>query len=288
MDISLVRPGEFTDALYREIADFVAARNSQPTQHIGYVGEEADALAVELRDDIEGELGFALARNGTGLVGALGVEWDADISRAFLFGPWGDGAALHDRLYAAVRPLIPAGITEKEIFCEAANTAVIDFAGRHGFTAGASPQVILRCERADLAALPPVRLPPLTPAHHAAFAELHDRAFPNTYAPAAALLRRGEPIRVAVDGDALLGYVVLRLRPEQNDAQVEYIAVDDAARGRGVGAHLLTGALHEAFADPRFTYMDLVTGNPVARRLYEKVGFRLRHDMRSFRTTAGA
>ncbi len=59
--------------------------------------------------------------------------------------------------------------------------------------------------------------------------------------------------------------------------------MDEAARGRGVGAQMLTGALHEAFADPRFTYMDLVTSNPAARRLYEKVGFRLLHEMRSFR-----
>jgi len=60
--------------------------------------------------------------------------------------------------------------------------------------------------------------------------------------------------------------------------------VDESARGRGTGTRLLTGALQIAFADDRYTHMNLVTNNPVARRLYEKVGFVLLHDMRSFAT----
>jgi ribosomal protein S18 acetylase RimI-like enzyme len=283
MEISVVHRDEFADALYAELAQFIAARNSQPAQHIGYLGEERDALVAELRDDIDGDFGFALAREGTALAGALGAEWDPGVGRAWLLGPWGDGADVLDRLYTAVRPLIPPGITEHELFCAATNTAVVDFAGRHGFDR-TSRNVVLRFTREQLADLPPVALEPLAPAHREAFATLHDRAFPNTHSPSAALLRRAEPIRVALDGDTLLGYVVLRLRPDQNDAQVEYIAVEEAARGRGIGAQLLTGALHEAFADPAFTYLDLVTSNPVARALYEKVGFQLRHDMRSFRT----
>lgn len=49
MDISVVQHDEMTDALCHEIAGFVAPRNGQPTQHIGYLGVGAAALAVGSR-----------------------------------------------------------------------------------------------------------------------------------------------------------------------------------------------------------------------------------------------
>src|SRR5690606_9639519 len=127
----------------------------------------------------------------------------------------------------------------------------------------------------------PVTLPPLTERWHAQLAELHDRAFPGTYAPSSVLLARDQPMYqtfVATDGDTLLGYIVLKLRPEYGEALIEYVAVTEAARGRGVGTRLVTGALFVAFADARLTAMDLVTNNPAARRIYEKVGFTLLRD----------
>jgi ribosomal protein S18 acetylase RimI-like enzyme len=285
VEISVVRRAELTDAHYREFATFVADRNDRPAQHIGYLGREPDDVTAELHE-LAGEFVAVFARDGTGLVGVLGMEWDTDIERAYLLGPWGDSADLLDRLYATARAMVPDHIADHEIFCNLANTAVLEFARRHGF-GPPREQYILRFDRASLAALPQVTLPLLTPAHHDRFAALHDRAFPNTHAPAATLLAKGEPVRVVVEDDRLLGYVILALRPEYDDAQVEYIAVEESARGKGIGARMLTAALHVAFADDRFTHMGLVTNNPVARRLYEKVGFVLEHEMRSFSTVRG-
>lgn len=281
VDISVVRRADLTDALLRECASFIATRNSSPIGHIGYLGDDPDDVTAELAE-LAGDFTATLARVGTDLVGLLGAESDPEVGRAYLFGPWAGSAELMDRLYATLKPMIPDDITDHELFCNVENAAVIAFAGRHGF-APPREHYILRLDRADLTGSP-VNLPLLAPAQHDQFAALHDRAFPNTHAPAATLLAKGEPIRVVVEDDTLLGYVILTLRPEFDDAQVEYIAVDEAARGRGIGARLLTAGLHVAFADERFTHMSLVTSNPVARRLYEKVGFTVRHEMRSFNT----
>jgi hypothetical protein len=47
---------------------------------------------------------------------------------------------------------------------------------------------------------------------------------------------------------------------------------------------MLTAAPHVASADDRFAHMSLVTIDPVARSPYERVGFTLRHEMRSLST----
>jgi ribosomal protein S18 acetylase RimI-like enzyme len=287
MDIVTLRRADVTEAHLAELGEFIAARNADRTRNIGYLGEKAADVTAELTE-LEGDFTFAVGRNAEGgLVGTLGMEWDPEVGRAWVLGPWADTPGQMDRLYAAVDATVPATIPEREIFCDASNTAVAAFAERHGFGEPA-PHTILRFERADLAGLAPVTLPTLTPPFEDQFAALHDRAFPGTHSPASALLASGQPIWVEVAGTELLGYVTLKLRPEHDDAQIDYVAVDEKARGKGVGGRLVVAALHLAFADERITRMDLVTNNPVARRLYERVGFTLLQDMRSYRRDVSA
>jgi ribosomal protein S18 acetylase RimI-like enzyme len=281
----VLRRSQLAPGRLEEVARFIAERNCQPAQHIGYLGEDPAAVAAELRELDDDPL-FAVAHDGAGedavLCGLLCADWDLEIGRVWLHGPWAPNRQLMDLLYRALSAHLPAGADGHELFCDVANTAVVDFADRHGF-APHGWQAILRFTREQLDSLPPVRLPALAPQLHDQFADLHDRAFPGTYAPARALLADPPPILVETDGATLLGYAVLKLRPEYVDAQIEYLAVTESARGRGVGARLVAAALHEAFTDERYPVMDLVVDNPAARRLYERAGFRLLREMRSFR-----
>jgi ribosomal protein S18 acetylase RimI-like enzyme len=286
MDIAVLRRADFTDAHYAEISQFIATRNSDRAQHVGYLGENPADVADELHE-IAGDFAFGMVRDGGELAGALGAEWDTDIGRAWLLGPWAGTPQLMDELYAVVDAAIPAIVGEREIFCDVSNAALAAFAARHGF-GPPGEHAIFVFPRARLAGLPPVTLPTLTPEHADQFAALHDRAFPGTHSPAAALLAKEQPVWVVVDGGTLLGYVTLKMRSDFDDAQIDYVAVDESARGRGVGARLVTAALHLAFADERVTHMKLVTGNPVARRLYERVGFDLDQEMRSFRASGSS
>jgi ribosomal protein S18 acetylase RimI-like enzyme len=277
MDIAVL---ELTGGLRTELGAFIAVRNGDPRQHIGYLGEAPDDVAAELAD-LEDAV-FAVARDPSGaLTGVLGLDRDADAGRAWVLGPWADSPGLMDELYAAASAATP-GIDDHEIFCDAANLAVAAFAERHGYGTPAG-HVILTFPRARLADLPALTLPTLTPPYAAAVAALHDRAFPGTHLSSAALVAGPEVVRVAVDGDRLLGYATVKVRPEYDDAQIEYVAVDESARGTGVGTRLVTAALHVALADERVTSMELVTNNPAARRLYERVGFTVLREMRSYR-----
>ena len=286
VQLSVVHRADVTPAQVAEFGTYAAACNGDPHQHIGYLGTQPDDVTAELRE-LEGDHVYAAARAGTRLRGLLCAEWDLDLGRTWLYGPWAETDELMDQLYGAVRQHVPAGAPVHELFCEVANTAVCAFAERHGFRQHGD-HVIMRFARERLRDLAPVTLPRLTQRWHEPVAALHDSAFPNTYAPSAVLLTRDQPmyqIFVAAEGDTLLGYIVLKLRPEYGEALIEYVAVTEAARGRGVGTGLVNAALYEAFADQRLDAMDLVTNNPAARRIYEKVGFTLLHEMRSFRTS---
>jgi ribosomal protein S18 acetylase RimI-like enzyme len=287
MDIVTLRRAEITDPHRAELGEFIAGRNADRAQNIGYLGEQPADVTADL-GELEGDHTFAVARDADGgIVGTLGMEWDPEIGRAWVLGPWAGTPELMDELYATVDATVPSGVGEREIFCDATNTAVRAFAGRHGF-GEPKRHAILRFRREDLAGLAPVTLPTLPPAYEGQFAALHDRAFPGTHSPASAVLASGQPIWVELSGTELLGYVILKLRPEHDDAQIEYVAVHEDARGKGVGGRLVAAALHLAFADDRFTRMDLVTDNPVARRLYERVGFTLLQDMCSYRVDVSA
>jgi ribosomal protein S18 acetylase RimI-like enzyme len=107
---------------------------------------------------------------------------------------------------------------------------------------------------------------------------LHDREFPASYATADHLVP--EPpddkfqVVVAADGAQLLGYAAGRVQPD-GEGYLDFIAVADVARGRGVGRDLMaaicttvisgatTGKLHLTVQDHRAP----------ARRLYESLGF---------------
>jgi ribosomal protein S18 acetylase RimI-like enzyme len=283
VELGLVRRGELTVDSFAEFGRYAAERNASPEWHIGYVGVTSEEIIADF-EELESAHVFAVARVGGRLCGLLCVEWDLDIGRAWLLGPWADTAELFDRLYATVRPLIPPGVTERELFCDEANTGIAAFAERNGF-GRRGESTLLRFSREKLDGLAPVTLPTLAPEYTEQFIALHDRAFPNTYAPSGVLLERRSSIFVETAGENLLGYVVLKLRPEIAEAQIEYVAVAESARREGVGTRLVTAAVREAFTDPRYQVMDLVTANPAARRLYQRVGFAHHRHMRSFRTS---
>lgn len=72
----------------------------------------------------------------------------------------------------------------------------------------------------------------------------------------------------------LIGYAGLRALPGSRDADVQTIAVGEAARGRGRGRVLLRALLEEAARRRvREVFLDVRADNPVAQALYASEGF---------------
>lgn len=85
----------------------------------------------------------------------------------------------------------------------------------------------------------------------------------------------GAAILVAVDGDALLGKALVFFRRNSTVARLYSIAVDDAARGRGLGEALLVAAERAARARGcTHLRLEVRQDNASAVRLYERLGFR--------------
>jgi ribosomal protein S18 acetylase RimI-like enzyme len=95
----------------------------------------------------------------------------------------------------------------------------------------------------------------------------------------------GNRLLIARDGDRSVGMLTLVMFPIPTGlrAWIEDVVVDEAARGRGVGAALTQEAMRLARAAGART-VDLTSrpSRQAANRLYERLGFELR-DTRAYR-----
>jgi ribosomal-protein-alanine N-acetyltransferase len=85
----------------------------------------------------------------------------------------------------------------------------------------------------------------------------------------------GALVLAAVDGTGLLGKAVVFFRKGSDIARLYSIAVDDAARGRGIASALLHAVERGARArECARLRLEVRKDNPGAIRLYEKLGYR--------------
>ncbi|MFE1645827.1 ribosomal protein S18-alanine N-acetyltransferase [Microbacterium sp. P01] len=76
------------------------------------------------------------------------------------------------------------------------------------------------------------------------------------------------------EGPQLLGYAGLRAPRGSKDADVQTIAIAEAARGQGRGRVILSALLHEAARRRvREVFLEVRADNPVAQGLYASEGF---------------
>ena len=121
---------------------------------------------------------------------------------------------------------------------------------------------------------------------HASMAEvlgdkLNRRVYPDWAAGQAADVRDacadpGVQVCVAVDGDAVLGFVTIVIDSSAQSGEIDMIAVDPAAHGRGVGRALTEHAL-AVMRQAGCTLAHVATGGDpghiAARALYAAAGF---------------
>lgn len=266
---------------------FVAAHNTAPEHHIGYFGlTPEDVRQSILMLNLRYDRGFRLALRGNHLVGVMGVDFDREIARAWLYGPLvvdSDWASVADALYAAVHPSIPAGVVEQQMFVDAANRHSAAFAARHGFMAqGAWAIYYITPQR--MAALPPAAAEAWDGGYAEQLAALHDALFPGSNYTVTYMLQelaKGGILLLLSDAGRLAGYFFGRAEPESGEAYIDLIGVAPAYRRAGLGRRLVLAGLSALRPMPglRQVNLSVAAGNEPAMRLYDSLGFVKERDM---------
>ncbi len=276
-----------------ELLSFVVRLKSDGTHHIGFFGEGvADVRASLAECLIPPAEGFRLAYDGDQLVGVFGVDADPEISRAWLFGPLiehADWQTIANQLYADVLLLIPVDIRDYDLFCDVQNTHVEAFAARHGFPL-TSENAVLILTRKDYkpAAKRQTQIIPYQEGFFEQFEKLHKTLFPNAYFTARQMVEKidkNHQLFLAIEDDQLLGYHFGKIEPESESGYVDFIGMDSAARGRGIGADLLASGVDWMLSAPTTKKIRLTVNadNVPARSLYEKFGFVTERIMHGYR-----
>ncbi|MBL8064067.1 MAG: GNAT family N-acetyltransferase [Anaerolineales bacterium] len=275
-----------------ELISFVTRMNHHAEHHIGYFGVgETDVRSSLAETVIPPAEGFRLAYENGNLIGVFGVDADPEINRAWLLGPIIEHAEwqrIADDLFAAVLPLIPAGIGEQELFCDVNNLNLKEFAKRHGFPPRSETAIFSMERNAYIEHPISAHIIDFHETHFAQFEGLHNELFPNTYYTARQIVEKLDDhhrLFIALDGGHLLGYHFCKLEPDSG--YVDFIGTSASARGRGVGSSLLASGLNWMLGAPSTKRITLTVNadNASARRLYEKFGFTLERVTCGFRRT---
>jgi ribosomal protein S18 acetylase RimI-like enzyme len=261
------------------VVHMIAAEQVQPDRNIAYLGTDAAGIRAEL-DALEPDWTTTarIVRSADGsIAGAVVVELDREQERAWVFGPWvagDDWDTLAPHLFDAALVQLPETVGDAECSGLVENTRLQSLAESRGWRRSGVHHA-LTVGRAAVAEWPEVsgRLRLATPADLPAIRALHDAEFPGTHTPADRLLDE-RTVLVAIDRALVVGYVAGLVHPD-GEGYIDYVAVDPADRGNGLGRRLvmaLTAALMDA------SPLDVVAltvddDRAPARALYASLGF---------------
>lgn len=265
---------------------FIAERQRHPETACAYLGTDDGDLEADLLDlDQPWAQTLRVLTGESGeITGAAVIEWDEEVGRSWVHGPWlGDDVTCEEALalLSAVTAQSPVG--EHEMHASTKNARVARLARAAGWIPGAAHFEYVLTGPLDA---PPqeatlvLRLPTDEDEPH--IARLHEAEFPHAYATARQLLDPGQPYAVLVaqlDG-RVAGYIAAQ--SEDSALYIDFVAVDPAARRQGVGAALLSGMVRLLGGERmRLTVSE---EQPEARAMYSSLGFREGASSRVYRS----
>lgn len=117
--------------------------------------------------------------------------------------------------------------------------------------------------------------------------ELHDKTFPNTYYDGEEIISRlnnHRKVFVCKEAKELTGYIYVEAEPEFDEGSIEFFAVNESQRGKGIGCYLLTMALRWLFSFNSIDSVSLCVNskNEKAINLYKMAGFKEKHQLSYF------
>jgi len=261
------------------VVQMIAAEQARPERNIVYVGNESDGIRAEL-DELEPDWATTARVVGApdgSIRGAVIVELDEEIGRAWIFGPWvagDDWEACASELFDAALEQVPDAVAARECSGLVANVRLQSLAESRGWQRTAVHHALaIDAATVDSWRGTSGQLRLATPDDLDGIAALHDAEFPGTHTSTDRMLDRMTVI-VATDGPVLTGYAAGQVHPD-GEGYIDYVGVDPARRREGIGRQLvmdLTRGLIDAA--PRGVVALAVDDNrTAARALYASLGF---------------
>ena len=269
------------------LLDFIVAHQVSPSTATAYLGDEAAGVEAELEGLDQPWLETArVLTTDAGLRGAALVEWDAEVGRAWVYGPWaapGQFDAVGEPLVRAVAAQCPPEVAEFEVSGDVANTSLADLAERLGWRA-TKVNHAYEAAAVAIAHWPIVAgIRPATGADLPDLAVLHEAEFPETYATTAQLLTRHTTL-VAERNGRVIGYASGQLQDDGN-AYIDFMAIEDRYRGLGIARGLLGELARGLVVEGRTNKVHLTVEDDRAPAiaLYESLGMRRAISLRGYR-----
>ena len=264
---------------FPSVAKFIAEINSDESQNITDLGTDPAEVENFIRDDLldlKATDGFLLAFDNKKLCGVWGWDYDSEKGYLYSLGPYINHdywEQVAEALWREIKKLIPVGSKEIIMSLNAKNENCAGFAIKHGF----KRMIVgleLKLKAGDFNPVDYSYIAELTEDQYEDFCALHDKLFPGTYYSGRDIIGRSDNVRKVFVTDPVTGYIYVEPRPEFGTANLEFIGVDPANRGQGLGQALLSKGIDYVFSFDSIKEIALAVreDNP-ARRLYEKVGF---------------
>lgn len=221
------------------------------------------------------------------LVGVLGCDSDLESGRGWLHGPFArpsDWEAIVSQLFEGLEQRLPPAITRISNYLDQANQQGLDFHLQHGYQAKGLFYVL----RAPAPAIPqPLSLEnsvqPFLPSDAEMLCHLHALAFPAAWLSGPAMIAQAgqndktQALLIAWEAGQRVGYIRLSQHVELPEGEIQYLAVEPAWRGKGVGRKLLLAGLDWVFAQRGLptALLNVSAENAAALELYLSVGFEI-------------
>lgn len=274
-----------------KISNFIAKLNRKEESHIAYCGDDSEEIENSLKEDItdiQFDKSFVIATEENEIVGVLGFDADMERNNAEIWGPfiekgkWSIATDMWDKMLQ----LIPKGIVTTSMFVNNKNYNCLGLADILGFSKN-SEEIILEFKKSDLNNLDEVCLIELAVEDFEAMKELHDKTFPNTYYSGEEIISRlnnHRKVFVCKEAKELTGYIYVEAEPEFGEGNIEFFAVNESQRGKGIGCYLLTMALRWLFSFNSIDSISLCVNskNEKAINLYKRAGFKEKHQLSYF------
>jgi ribosomal protein S18 acetylase RimI-like enzyme len=255
-----------------------------------YLGDDE----TEIRADLEGldqdwRKTLRVSRDAGGAVdGAALIEWDEDLDRSWVHGPWTRTGRWEQQAPSLLQTVIAqAPVGRHEIYAGIENTQMAWLAERCGWAAGEANFEYEKPVGVEGSArsAPHGRVRLATAQDLPAISALHDAEFPGTYASSADLLegQSSNTTFVREDDGRILGYLSCQTQGEST-LYVDFLAVAPDARRRGVARALLEAVPEQMGAALVTLTVDENRGD--ALRFYEALGFTRAAATRPYRLRA--